>query len=120
MNQEPEKPMVLVALLLAAFMINLDTTIVNVALPTLVRELHASTVQLEWIVDAYNLMFAALVSIVPLGMARQDYRLFYTAGLSVKLNTYPTTHKIHAGMLRDLDRWVQARIQYEDYEQLPG
>ena len=53
--------MVLVALLLAAFMINLDTTIVNVALPTLVRELHASTVQLVWIVDAYNLMFAALV-----------------------------------------------------------
>src|SRR5499427_8738165 len=42
-------------------MINLDTTIVNVALPTLVRELHASTVQLEWIVDAYNLVFAALV-----------------------------------------------------------
>jgi EmrB/QacA subfamily drug resistance transporter len=55
------KPLILVALLLAAFMINLDTTIVNVALPTLVRELHASTVQLEWIVDAYNLMFAALV-----------------------------------------------------------
>jgi EmrB/QacA subfamily drug resistance transporter len=55
------KPLILTALLLAAFMINLDTTIVNVALPTLVRELHASTVQLEWIVDAYNLLFAALV-----------------------------------------------------------
>jgi EmrB/QacA subfamily drug resistance transporter len=61
MRKEPDKPLVLVALLLAAFMINLDTTIVNVALPTLVRELHASTVQLEWIVDAYNLMFAAFV-----------------------------------------------------------
>jgi hypothetical protein len=53
--------LVLVALLLAAFMINLDTTIVNVALPTLVGELQASTVQLVWIVDAYNLMFAAFV-----------------------------------------------------------
>jgi MFS family permease len=31
------------------------------ALPTLVRELHASTTELEWIVDAYNLAFAALV-----------------------------------------------------------
>jgi EmrB/QacA subfamily drug resistance transporter len=61
MSQEPDKRLVLVALLLAAFMINLDTTIVNVALPTLVRELHASTVQLVWIVDAYNLMFAAFV-----------------------------------------------------------
>jgi EmrB/QacA subfamily drug resistance transporter len=58
---KPSKPLILTALLLAAFMINLDTTIVNVALPTLVRELHASTVQLEWIVDAYNLLFAALV-----------------------------------------------------------
>jgi EmrB/QacA subfamily drug resistance transporter len=55
------KPLILVSLLLAAFAINLDTTIVNVALPTLVRELDASTTQLEWIVDAYNLMFAALV-----------------------------------------------------------
>src|SRR2546423_12846943 len=55
------RPLILAALLLAAFAINLGTTIVNVALPTLVRELHASTVQLEWIVDAYNLMFAALV-----------------------------------------------------------
>jgi EmrB/QacA subfamily drug resistance transporter len=53
--------LILASLLLAAFAINLDTTIVNVALPTLVRELDASTVQLEWIVDAYNLMFAALV-----------------------------------------------------------
>jgi EmrB/QacA subfamily drug resistance transporter len=49
----------LLALLLAAFAINLDTTIVNVALPTLARELDASNSQLQWIVDAYNLVFAA-------------------------------------------------------------
>src|SRR6266404_7030930 len=55
------KPMILVALLLAAFAINLDTTLVNVALPSLVRELHASTTQLQWVVDAYNLVFAALL-----------------------------------------------------------
>ena len=53
--------MILVALLLAAFVINLDTTIVNVALPALVRELHATTTQLQWVVDAYNLAFAALL-----------------------------------------------------------
>jgi EmrB/QacA subfamily drug resistance transporter len=53
------KPLILVSLLLAAFAINLDTTIVNVALPTLVRELHASNTQLQWVVDAYNLVFAA-------------------------------------------------------------
>src|SRR6184192_3950950 len=55
------KPLILVSLLLAAFAINLDTTIVNVALPTMVRELHASNSQLQWIVDAYNLVFAALL-----------------------------------------------------------
>ena len=55
------KPLILVSLLLAAFVINLDTTIVNVALPTLVRELHASNSQLQWVVDAFNLLFAASV-----------------------------------------------------------
>ncbi len=53
--------LILPALLIASFAINLDTTIVNVALPTLVRELHASNSQLQWIVDAYNLVFAALL-----------------------------------------------------------
>ncbi len=55
------KTLILAALLLAAFAINLDTTLVNVALPSLVRELHATTTQLQWVVDAYNLVFAALL-----------------------------------------------------------
>jgi EmrB/QacA subfamily drug resistance transporter len=53
--------MILVALLFAAFLINLDTTLVNVALPAMVRELHATTTQLQWVVDSYNLVFAALL-----------------------------------------------------------
>jgi EmrB/QacA subfamily drug resistance transporter len=61
MPVKPNKPLILASLLLAAFAINLDTTIVNVALPSLVTELHASDTQLQWIVDAYNLTFAALV-----------------------------------------------------------
>src|SRR5438552_3563736 len=55
------KPLILASLLLAAFVINLETTIVNVALPTLVRQLHATDSQLQWVVDAYNLVFAAAV-----------------------------------------------------------
>src|SRR3984957_7139201 len=55
------KAMILSALLLASFAVNLDTTLVNVALPSLVRELHATTTQLQWVVDAYNLVFAALL-----------------------------------------------------------
>ena len=61
MTRAPSKPLVLVALLMASFVINLDTTLVNVALPTLTRELGATTAQLQWVVDAYNLVFAALL-----------------------------------------------------------
>lgn len=53
--------LVLAVLCLAVFTILVDTSIVNVALPSLVRELDASTRDLLWVVDAYNLVFAALV-----------------------------------------------------------
>src|SRR5690348_5042670 len=53
--------LILATVCLAAFAINLDTTIVNVALPDLGRQLHATTRDLQWIVDGYNLAFAALV-----------------------------------------------------------
>ncbi|MSV72585.1 MAG: MFS transporter, partial [Actinobacteria bacterium] len=38
-----------------------DNTIVNVALPTLNSDLGAGTTQLQWIVDAYTLVFSALL-----------------------------------------------------------
>jgi EmrB/QacA subfamily drug resistance transporter len=41
--------------------IGLDNTILNVALPTLVKDLHASASQLQWMVDAYVLVFAGLL-----------------------------------------------------------
>ena len=55
------KGLTLATLCLAALIINLDTTIVNVALPALVRQIGATTTGLQWVVDAYNLVFAALV-----------------------------------------------------------
>ncbi|MEV4261580.1 DHA2 family efflux MFS transporter permease subunit [Kribbella sp. NPDC049584] len=61
MTRSPSKPLLLVALLVASFVINLDTTLVNVALPTLTTELGTSNSQLQWVVDAYNLVFAALL-----------------------------------------------------------
>jgi EmrB/QacA subfamily drug resistance transporter len=61
MTRAPSKPLILVAVLAASFVINLDTTLVNVALPTLTRELGATNSQLQWVVDAYNLVFAALL-----------------------------------------------------------
>jgi MFS family permease len=55
------KRTILFSLLLAAFVINLEVMIVNVALPTLVRQMHATNSQLQWVIDAYNLVFASFV-----------------------------------------------------------
>ncbi len=52
---------ILLTVCAAVLAINLDTTIVNVALPSISSELDANTRQLQWIVDGYNLAFAALV-----------------------------------------------------------
>ena len=76
-------PLILISLLLAAFVINLDTTIVNVALPTLVRELHASDWQLQWVVDAFNVVFAASVLAAGSLSDRFGRRGMLLAGLSV-------------------------------------
>jgi EmrB/QacA subfamily drug resistance transporter len=51
----------LVVLSLSLVIIGLDNTILNVALPTLVRELGATASQLQWMVDAYILVFAGLL-----------------------------------------------------------
>src|SRR5437588_12545637 len=55
------KGTILLALCLAALIINIDVTIVNVTLPSLVRQLGATTTNLQWVVDAYTLVFAALI-----------------------------------------------------------
>ncbi|HEX3690540.1 MAG TPA: MFS transporter, partial [Solirubrobacteraceae bacterium] len=77
------KPLILTSLLLAAFVINVDTTIVNVALPTLVRQLHASNSQLQWVVDAYNLLFAGSVLAAGSLSDRFGRKGMLLAGLSV-------------------------------------
>ena len=51
----------LVVLSLSLVIIGLDNTILNVALPTLVRELGASASELQWMVDSYVLVFAGLL-----------------------------------------------------------
>jgi MFS family permease len=51
----------LVAVCTTTFMLLLDITIVNVALPSIQRRLHAGLTGLEWVVDAYALTLAALI-----------------------------------------------------------
>jgi phospholipase/carboxylesterase len=51
--------------------------------------------------------------IVPLSLARRDHRLLYTAGVSIRMHTYPATHRLHSHMLRDVNRWVIERCNEE-------
>jgi EmrB/QacA subfamily drug resistance transporter len=74
---------VLLVLCAAALIINLDNTILNVALPTLVRELHATTSQLQWIVDSYAMVLAGLLLTGGSLADRFGRRLFFIAGLAV-------------------------------------
>jgi EmrB/QacA subfamily drug resistance transporter len=58
---ENRKWWTLAAVSFGLFMIMLDNTVVNVALPSIEKDLHISIAQLEWIVTAYALVFAALM-----------------------------------------------------------
>jgi EmrB/QacA subfamily drug resistance transporter len=49
----------LIIVCVAIFMLLLDITVVNVALPSIQRDLHTSLTDLEWVVDAYALMLAS-------------------------------------------------------------
>ncbi len=59
--QSDRRWIVLPVLCLSVFLVVVDNTIVNVALPTLNRTLGASITSLQWIVDAYSLAFAGLL-----------------------------------------------------------
>ena len=59
--EENRKWITLVAVSFGLFMIMLDNTVVNVALPSIERDLHVSISSLEWVVTAYALTFAALL-----------------------------------------------------------
>ena len=67
----------------SVYLINLDITIVNAALPTLVRELDAGTRDLQWIVDAYNLTFAAFVLAAGSLSDRYGRRAALVTGLAI-------------------------------------
>jgi EmrB/QacA subfamily drug resistance transporter len=73
----------LVVICLSVFVISVDATIVNVALPTLSRELDADTAQLQWIVDAYTLVMAGLMLSMGSLSDRFGRRGWLSAGLAV-------------------------------------
>ncbi|MGP0050163.1 MAG: DHA2 family efflux MFS transporter permease subunit [Solirubrobacteraceae bacterium] len=67
----------------AALIINVDNTILNVALPTLVHKLHATSSQLQWVVDSYALVFAGLLLVGGSLADRLGRKRFFLGGLTV-------------------------------------
>src|SRR5215204_3715461 len=88
----------LLATCVAMFMLLLDITIVNVALPDIQRELDASFSDLQWVIDAYALTLAALLLTAGslgdrLGRRRVfaiGFGIFTVASLLCGLSTDPT------------------------------
>ena len=79
----PRRWWTLVAVGLATFMTYLDNNVINVAIPTIQRDLHLSVAGLEWVVSSYILVFAGLL--LAGGRLADVFgrRRFFVAGLSV-------------------------------------
>ena len=73
----------LIAVSVATFMLLLDITVVNVALPSIREDLGASFSDLQWVVDAYALTLAALVLSAGSLADRVGRRRVFTAGLAI-------------------------------------
>jgi EmrB/QacA subfamily drug resistance transporter len=73
----------LIAVSVAIFMLLLDITVVNVALPDIQRSLHSSFQDLQWVVNAYSLTLAAFLLTAGSLADRFGRRLVFTTGLVI-------------------------------------
>jgi EmrB/QacA subfamily drug resistance transporter len=84
---QPAEPrarwLALAVLCVTLLMVTLDVTVLNVALPTIVRDLNATTTELQWIVDAYVIVFAGLLLSVGSLADRIGRKKVFLAGLAL-------------------------------------
>jgi EmrB/QacA subfamily drug resistance transporter len=73
----------LIAVSVATFMLLLDITVVNTALPSIQEDLGATFTDLQWVVDAYTLPLAALVLTAGVLADRLGRRRVFAAGLAI-------------------------------------
>jgi EmrB/QacA subfamily drug resistance transporter len=81
--RNPRRWKILGVLILAVFGVSLDNTVLTVALPTLARDLGASVSQLQWMVDAYILVYAGLLLVAGALSDRFGRRLMLVIGLGL-------------------------------------
>jgi EmrB/QacA subfamily drug resistance transporter len=77
----PQRWWALTVLCVPLLIVSLDNTVLNVVLPTLVRKLHATTSELQWIVDAYALVFGGLMLVAGSLADRVGRKRTFLAGL---------------------------------------
>lgn len=74
--------LILMTCCLSLFMVSVDVTIVNVALPSIQADLHASTADLQWTIDAYTLVVASLLMLMGSTADRFGRRRFFQIGMA--------------------------------------
>ena len=61
---DPRRWIILAILLLTVVLIAIDTSVLNVSIPTILREMHTTVPTLEWVIAGYSLTFASLLIVV--------------------------------------------------------
>jgi EmrB/QacA subfamily drug resistance transporter len=82
-GRHPHRWAILAVMVLALFGIAMDNTVLVIALPVLSRDLKADTSQLQWLVDAYTLVFAGLLLMAGALSDRFGRRLLLLIGLAL-------------------------------------
>jgi EmrB/QacA subfamily drug resistance transporter len=104
-HPDNRKWLTLAAVSFGLFMIMLDNTVVNVALPSIQRDLRVGLSELEWIVTGYALTFAALMLIGGKLADLLGRRLIFVAGLAIF-----TLASLACGLAESGDVLIGARI----------
>ncbi|MEY4458615.1 MAG: hypothetical protein RIS25_1208 [Actinomycetota bacterium] len=107
-DQSPTNPRRWIGLLfisLAVSLVIVDSTIVNVAVPSIVRDLQITSTEIQWVQEAYTLVFAALLMVFGALADRFGRRRMLTIGL-----TLFTLSSIAAGMAESGELLILSRI----------
>ncbi|HET6684521.1 MAG TPA: MFS transporter [Gaiella sp.] len=104
-TEENKKWWTLGAVSFGLFMIMLDNTVVNVALPSIQRDLHMQLSELEWIVSGYALTFAALMLIGGKLADAYGRRLIFVLGIAIF-----TLASLACGLASSGDALIAARV----------
>ncbi len=75
--------LVLAICCMSLLIVSLDNTVLNVALPSMQKELHASVAGLQWTIDAYTLVLASLLMLAGSTADRIGRRRVFEAGLVI-------------------------------------